>query len=518
MPPLDKDAGAVSSSASASSTSTALPATNANNINTDNTNANNTNTNTYSEKRQPRETNSDIDEEDEDGHDLEASHAQHATPSSQEKETGNSTSADSPGVVARVLSRVSSRPKHFEPGPPPDGGWAAWIACGCTHLVIMDTWGVINSFGSFQTYYTQLLGKSPSQIAWIGSFQIFLLFFVGTFTGRLTDAGYFRQLLALGTVLQLVGLFTTAQATQYWQIFLSQGVCMGLGNGCLFCPSLATLSTYFSRKRSTAIGIAAVGSASGGLVFPSIVRQLLPRVGFPWTMRVLGFVQLATLLAVNAGLRQRLPPRRSGKIVEWQAFREPQYALYAAGSFFCFWSVYIVFFYIASYARDIIGMPYTDSLNLLLVLNGVGFVGRLLPNYLADRFGVINMFIICGFYAGIAAMCWPAVQATAGLYVWVVFYGIAAGAIQSLFPAGLTSLNTKDLSKAGVRMGMVFTLNSIATLTGPPIAGALVSASGGRYIGAQMFTGSVLLVGSCFLVCAKVALGRQTGKGWRARV
>ena len=236
------------------------------------------------------------------------------------------------GLIARVLSRASTR--HLDPGPPPDGGLQAWIAVGCTHLVIMDTWGVINSFGSFQTYYTTLLDKAPSDIAWIGSFQIFLLFFIGTFTGRLTDAGYFKHLLVTGSILQLVGIFTTAQGTQYWQIFLSQGVVMGLGNGCIFCPALATMSTYFSKRRSLAIGIAATGSATGGLVFPSIVRQLLPSIGFPWTMRVIGFVQLATLLVACIGLRTRLPPRSSGKLIEWSAFREREYAFYAAGSFF----------------------------------------------------------------------------------------------------------------------------------------------------------------------------------------
>ncbi len=30
------------------------------------------------------------------------------------------------GFMARVLSRTSS--KHFDPGPPPDGGWKAWVA------------------------------------------------------------------------------------------------------------------------------------------------------------------------------------------------------------------------------------------------------------------------------------------------------------------------------------------------------------------------------------------------------
>lgn len=50
----------------------------------------------------------------------------------------------------------------------------------------------MNSFGVFQTYYVNSLGKSPSDISWIGSIQVFLVFFIGTFTGRLTDAGYFR--------------------------------------------------------------------------------------------------------------------------------------------------------------------------------------------------------------------------------------------------------------------------------------------------------------------------------------
>lgn len=82
----------------------------------------------------------------------------------------------------------------------------------------------------------------------------------------------------------------TSLSTKYWQIFLSQGIATGLGNGLLFCPCLAILSTYFSSKRALAIGIGASGSATGGLVFPVIVQQLLPKIGFAWTVRVLGFV------------------------------------------------------------------------------------------------------------------------------------------------------------------------------------------------------------------------------------
>ncbi len=52
-------------------------------------------------------------------------------------------------------------------------------------------------------------------------------------------------------------------------------------------------------------------------------------------------------------------------------------------------------------------------------------------------------------------LCWMAVTNTTELYVWVVFYGTFAGGIQGLLPAGLSSLTT-DMTKAGVRLGMVF--------------------------------------------------------------
>ena len=109
---------------------------------------------------------------------------------------------------------------------------------------------------------------------------------------------------------------------------------MGIGNGCLFCPAIAVLSTYFLKRRSLAIGVAACGSATGGLVFPSVVRQLLPVVGFAWTIRAIGLIQLASLAVSNAFMRTRIPPRRTGKLVELAAFKELEYTFYAAGSFF----------------------------------------------------------------------------------------------------------------------------------------------------------------------------------------
>lgn len=199
------------------------------------------------------------------------------------------------------------------------------------------TRGWINSFGTFQTYYTQLLHRASSDISWIGSVNVFLLFFVGTLTGRLVDAGYFRVLFLLGTVLMAVGIFTVSVCSEYWHFLLAQGLCLGIGHGCLFCPTLAVLSTYFLRRRALALGIAACGSVTGGLIFPGMVRQMLPWAGFPWTVRAIGFVQLATMILANFLARPRIKPRKAGPLVEWSAFLELEYTFYAAGAFFVCW-------------------------------------------------------------------------------------------------------------------------------------------------------------------------------------
>lgn len=128
------------------------------------------------------------------------------------------------------------------------------------HLAIFNTWGFFNSFGIFQTYYTHALGEAPSTISWVGSVQIWLLFFIDTFSGRALDVGYFRAVVTLGQLMQIIGVFMTSLAMFYWQVFFAQGLCTGIGNGLVFCPSFALLSGYFSRNRTLAIGVAASGS------------------------------------------------------------------------------------------------------------------------------------------------------------------------------------------------------------------------------------------------------------------
>jgi len=158
-----------------------------------------------------------------------------------------------------------------------DGGLVAWSQVLVSHLLVINGFGYMSSFGLFQSHWETTLRRSSADVAWVGSLQLFLLFFIGTLSGRAMDAGYFRYLIVLGCSMQLLGTFTTSVATQYWELVLSQGILQGLGNGLLFTPLVALVSTYFVRKRAFALGLAACGAPVGGVIFPTVTFYCLFR-------------------------------------------------------------------------------------------------------------------------------------------------------------------------------------------------------------------------------------------------
>lgn len=395
---------------------------------------------------------------------------------------------------------------------PPDGGLKAWLQIVAGHLVVFNTWGYIISFGIFQPYYMQMLNLPASAVSWIGSIQTCLLFLIGTFSGRAFDAGYTRIFLIIGFLMQLVGIFTTSVATTYWQLFLAQGICQGLGCGLVFAPTIANMSTYFSKKKILALSAAACGGGTGGVIFPLIAQQLIPKVGFRWTVRVMGFVVLASSVIIVSLMRTRLPPRKAGPLVDWSAFKELTYVLFAISMFITLWATYFAYYYARPYSIDRLDGSQSTSFNMLMIINAIGIPGRLVPAFLADRyFGAVNMFIPTILAAAICIFAWAGVNSITGDYIWVVFFGFFGAGIQGMFPATTAGL-TKDLSKSGVRIGMIFTIISVAALTGPPLAGKLVAVADGSYIGAQIWGGVCLVVGALFLIGASWASQREPKK------
>lgn len=140
-------------------------------------------------------------------------------------------------------------------------------------------------------------------------------------------------------------------------------------------------------------------------------------------------------------------------------------------------------------------------------MNAVGLPGRLICGLMADKLlGPVKVITPVCFIAGLCLYGWAAVNSLGSLYTFCAVYGFFAAGIQSLLPAACASL-TKDLTKMGTRTGMCLSFISIACLTGPPLAGALIQRDEGRFLIAQIFGGSSFMGGSLLLLAAIISSG-----------
>lgn len=159
--------------------------------------------------------------------------------------------------------------------------------------------GLISAYGSYQNYYENniLSSKSSTEISWIGTVQSVLVMLVGVASGPIFDRGYITSLLVVGSFLIIFGFMVLSLATQYYQILLAQGFCVGLGSGLIYTPGLALVATSFAKRRGLALALvtggAPIGEGSGqcfealSLIFyrwpdlPSRISEASTRIWLP---------------------------------------------------------------------------------------------------------------------------------------------------------------------------------------------------------------------------------------------
>ncbi|EEP78010.1 predicted protein [Uncinocarpus reesii 1704] len=358
----------------------------------------------------------------------------------------------------------------------PDGGMWAWLQVLGAHVLFFNSWGIINTFGTYETYYEiELLPNStPSAIAWIGSTQAFLLLFVGALTGPVYDAGFSRELILGGSFLLILGQMMLSLCKEYWQVLLSQGFCIGIGCGFLCVPSTAILSQYFTTKLATAVGITAAGSSFGGVIYPIVFHKLQPTIGFSWATRVIGFLMLGTQCISIAIMRVRVLPEKKRDILDFAAFKEPPYLFFVLSVFIGFMGLYQPFFYVQTFA---IKQGITDSnlgFYILAIMNCTSAFGRIVPGILSDKIGPMNAMIPCAFISALLCFCVIPVHDAAGLITLMGFYGFFSGTFISSPTAVVVQLSAHNRGKIGTRLGQAFGVIAFGLLIGTPVGGVVL--------------------------------------------
>ncbi|KAI0121757.1 major facilitator superfamily domain-containing protein [Xylariales sp. AK1849] len=391
-----------------------------------------------------------------------------------------------------------------------EGGTKAWlvvVGCWCTSFA---TFGYMNSFGVYETYYLQtfLSGYSPSDVAWIGSIQTFAQFSATLISGPVTDRYGAMVLIWPCSILIVVSMILVSVCTEFYQFILCQGILLGICSGLIFAPALSVVGHYFFEKRAMAMALASTGSPIGGIIFPVVLTNLLqdPRVGFGWAQRVCGFLTLFLLAIASIAIRPT-SMRRNGKFFLPGAFLKPAYSLQVAALFMVVLGVFTPYFYLAEYGLAH-GMAPSLASYLFALLNAGSFVGRVLGGIATQRLGQFNMITVACFGSAILLFCWIRIHTSSGLIVFSLLFGATSGIIIALMMS--TVAHTADHpSKIGTYVGMSTFVVGFAGLAGAPITGALINTYQG-YTQGIVFSACATMVGAVIFALARYAYaGKQ---------
>jgi len=184
-----------------------------------------------------------------------------------------------------------------------------------------------------------------------------------------------------------------------------------------------------------------------------MILYLAPRIGFPWTIRVIAFICAGMGVLASLLLRKRLPHnKKAGASIDLKALKDTNYALTTLAVWLVEFAVFIPYTYLSSYAIHA-GMQQQHAYRLMALLNAGAIPGRALPGYVADRFGAFNTMSATSFICAvfIFALWLTAGSSEVAITAFAVLFGFWSGAAISLTPVCVASVcRIEDYGKRNV--------------------------------------------------------------------
>lgn len=382
-------------------------------------------------------------------------------------------------------------PHVDDPSRFPDGGKEAYIILLGTFFGFAGLLAFVNSMGVFENYISShILPDTPiSSIGWIFSVYSFFSFGGTLVGGPVFDKIGCRIPLIVGIILTMIGFMCMSISTKVWHFILSFSICGGIGTACTFSSFLGVVTHYFLLKRGRAIGLGYTGGAISGLLFPIMFRSLFPKLGFGWSIRIgaficLGLLIIATLMVKDRHIEfQKDQLDRDDHVIkqilnsfDFQIFNSRVYCclvLALLGNGFAF---LVSATYLPSYATTF-GHSASNSYLLLTVFNTLSIPGRLIPAWLADKYGRFNSLCLISLLSTFAFfIIWvnrPVGHTLGGLFAFAAVFGFSSGSVLSLTPVVIGQICSVE--QIGKYTGTAFFVLAFGDLVGIPIGGAITN-------------------------------------------
>jgi MFS family permease len=189
-------------------------------------------------------------------------------------------------------------------------------------------------------------------------------------------------------------------------------------------------------------------------------------------------------------------------ILDPQAFKNVPFILFSAGLFLAFAGLYIPIFYIIFFAEVRVHINEDLSFYMLPILNAASVFGRIIPGLLADKYGSLELIVVCTLASAIIGYVGIVIKSLGGLIVYSLIYGFLSGAVVSL-PSAVVAMLAPSMQLVGTWMGMSFFFAALGILIGNPIAGSIIDVEKNQFGGGFVFSGTLVMVAGVLFVLTK---------------
>ncbi|MEQ8691577.1 MAG: MFS transporter [Pseudomonadales bacterium] len=305
--------------------------------------------------------------------------------------------------------------------------------------------------------------------------------------GRLFDIYPIRFIVVAGAGLLSTGLWLTHLATALWQVWLIYATIMPLS--CALMGTLASqtlVAKWFHDKRGLALGLSAMGTSIGGVVFPLVVAGWLVDIGWRETFTHLALTCLLLVIPLTLIVLRRQPPARPAPQSSGQDMGD--YRIWTSREILTtslFWLPFLSLvplnmafgalqFNLAVFARDS-GLDDATAAQLISISSFCMIVGKLFFGSLGDRLDHRYLYWIAAGCMALSILLFLTAASYAGLLIAVVCMGLAGGGVLPLM--GLIFGARFGAASFGRVMGFVM-LNVLFGATAPVLAGWIYDVSG----------------------------------------
>uniref|UniRef100_A0A8C5R6D3 Major facilitator superfamily (MFS) profile domain-containing protein n=1 Tax=Leptobrachium leishanense TaxID=445787 RepID=A0A8C5R6D3_9ANUR len=397
---------------------------------------------------------------------------------------------------------------------PPDGGWGWFVVLGA-FMSMGLSYAFAKAITVFFKEIQDFFGASYSEIAWISSLLLAVMYAGGPISSILVNRYGSRPVVIFGGLLSSIGMIIAAFSTSILQLYIFIGVIAGFGFSLNLQPSVIVIGQYFLKRRPIANGLAMAGSPVVVATLAPVNQLLFDSYGWRGSFFILGALLLNCCVAgalfrpiapkvmkskknkgkkgdkVETGLMEKEEMKmveqkkeescmqKFNQVLDLTLFKHRGFLIYLIGNVIMFLAFYAPIVFLTPYAKHL-GIDEYSAAFLLSVLAIVDMISRPATGIIANtkwiRPKIQYFFSASIIFNGFCHLMCPIAGDYVGLAVYAVFFGLGFGMVCALlFETLMDLVGAKRFSSA---VGLVTIVECVPLLIGPPLAGAIVDATG----------------------------------------